>query len=86
MTKGTPKSFSKTADSGKTITSFLCGDCGSTLWRETESLAGTKIIKAGILDGDASLEGAKPLFETFVVNRVSWLPAVTGAEQHQLGA
>lgn len=84
VTKGTPKSFPKTADSGKTITSFLCGTCGSTLWRESETYAGTKIIKAGTLDSAASLEeGAKPLVELFVVNRVPWLPAVTGTEQNQ---
>lgn len=83
VTKGTPKSFPKTAASGKTITSFICGNCGSTLWRESETYAGTKIIKAGTLDGDISLEEAKPLVELFVVNRVSWLPAVTGTEQHQ---
>lgn len=83
VTKGTPKSFPKTADSGKTITSVFCGDCGSTLWRESETYAGTKIIKAGTLDGDASLEEAKPLVELFVVNRVSWLSAVAGTEQNQ---
>lgn len=83
VTKGTPKSFPKTADSGKTITSVFCGDCGSTLWRESETYAGTKIIKAGTLDGDASLEEAKPLVELFVVNRVSWLSAIAGTEQNQ---
>ena len=28
VTAGTPKEFSKTADSGKEITSCFCGDCG----------------------------------------------------------
>lgn len=32
VTKGTPKTIAKKADSGNTITSHFCGDCGSTLW------------------------------------------------------
>lgn len=81
VTKGTPKQFSKTADSGKAITSFFCGDCGSTLWRQSDTYAGLKIIKAGTLDGNA-LEDANPAVELFVVNRPSWLPAFAGAVQN----
>jgi hypothetical protein len=81
VTKGTPKQFAKPADSGKTITSFFCGDCGSTLWRETETYGDAKIIKVGTMDGDSALEDAKPAVELFVVNRPSWLPAVVGAQQ-----
>lgn len=81
VTKGTPKQFAKKADSGKTITSFFCGDCGCTLWRESETYAGTKIVKYGTMDG--ALEDAKPLVELFVSNRVSWLTPVAGAEQNE---
>ena len=35
LESGSPKEYSKKADSGNTITSFFCGDCGTTLWRET---------------------------------------------------
>ncbi|KAL1872721.1 hypothetical protein Daus18300_004267 [Diaporthe australafricana] len=80
LTKGTPKQFAKTADSGKTITSFFCGDCGTTIWRETESYGDSKIIKVGTLDGDA-LEDASPAVELFVRNRPSWLPALASTEQ-----
>lgn len=82
MTKGTPKKFAKTADSGKTITSFFCGDCGSTLWRETETYGNTKIVKVGTMDSPDTLEDAKPAVELFVVNRPSWLPALGGAAQN----
>ena len=37
---GNPKTFTKTADSGQPITSFFCGNCGSTLWRE-----GVRVIR-----------------------------------------
>ena len=38
LTSGTPKTFSKKADSGNAIVSFFCGDCGTTLWRETDGI------------------------------------------------
>lgn len=83
VTKGTPKRFAKQADSGKTITSFFCGDCGSTLWRESDTYAGAKIVKYGTMDGLDALETAKPLVELFVGHRVSWLSPVAGAEQNE---
>ncbi|KAJ0108070.1 glutathione-dependent formaldehyde-activating [Diaporthe amygdali] len=82
LIKGTPKQFAKTAKSGKTITSFFCGDCGSTIWRETETYGDSKIIKVGTMDGDA-LEDAKPAAELFVGNRPSWLPPIAGAQQNE---
>ncbi|KKY36981.1 putative glutathione-dependent formaldehyde-activating [Diaporthe ampelina] len=82
LTKGNPKEFKTTAKSGKTVTSFFCGDCGTTIWRETETYGTNKIIKVGTLDGDA-LEDAKPLAELFVGNRPSWLPAIAGAQQNE---
>lgn len=84
VTKGTPKTFAKTADSGKTVTSYFCGDCGTTLWRETETYGNTKIIKAGTLDDDdVALDNAKPVVELFVKHRVSWVPTVSGTEEKQ---
>lgn len=86
LLQGTPKAFAKTADSGTTITSYFCGDCGSTLWRETASSRGgadtnkTKIIKAGTLDGTGTLDEVRPAVELFTKNRVSWVPAVSGTE------
>lgn len=32
VTQGKPKEISKTADSGKTITSCFCGDCGKSFY------------------------------------------------------
>ena len=50
---GSPKTISKTADSGKSITSEFCPDCGTTLFRWGDAFGGKdgmKIIKAGVLD------------------------------------
>ncbi|ROT39232.1 DUF636 domain protein [Sodiomyces alkalinus F11] len=83
LTKGTPKEFAKTANSGKTITSFFCGDCGTTLWRETETYTGSKILKVGTFDHASALEDAKPLVELFTRNRPSWQTPIAGVEQKE---
>ncbi|KAK6001323.1 hypothetical protein QM012_002654 [Aureobasidium pullulans] len=77
---GSPKSFTKTADSGKKITSYFCGDCGSTLYRDGENFPGMKIVKAGTLDGDV-LNQSKPNVELFAPTRPKWISALDGAEQ-----
>lgn len=83
LTKGTPKTFDKVADSGKTVSLAFCGDCGSTLWSQSATFGDTKVIKMGTLDSDGALEDAKPLLELFVRSRPSWLPAITDAAQHE---
>ncbi|KAF2276731.1 DUF636 domain protein [Westerdykella ornata] len=83
VTQGTPKQYSKIADSGKRIVIYFCGDCGSSMWRETESSPGIKVVAVGTLDDFDALEQAKPVAELFAPSRPSWIPAVEGAEQRQ---
>lgn len=83
VTKGTPKEFAKKADSGEMVKMFFCGDCGSTIWSQSLTYGDTRVIKAGTLDSDGALEDAKPVLELFVRNRPSWIPAMSGAEQHK---
>jgi len=78
---GSPKKFTKTADSGKVIHSYFCGECGSTLYRDGDAFPGMKIIKAGVLDGDKTLEESKPAAELFAPQRASWQPEMPGAQQ-----
>lgn len=35
LVSGTPKQYSKRTDAGNSITSYFCGDCGVTLWRQS---------------------------------------------------
>ncbi|KAJ4295627.1 hypothetical protein N0V90_007640 [Kalmusia sp. IMI 367209] len=81
LAQGTPKQHVKTADTGNTITSFFCGDCGSTMWRETATFKGAKIVKVGTIDDANALADAKPAIELFAPQRVPWVQAVSGAEQ-----
>ncbi|OQN95899.1 hypothetical protein B0A48_17736 [Cryoendolithus antarcticus] len=81
ITSGKPKMVPTQADSGKTISSAICADCGSTMYREGETFGDSKVIKAGTLDDASGLEGAKPDIELYAPQRVSWVAKVEGAKQ-----
>ncbi|KAI0386319.1 Mss4-like protein [Hypomontagnella monticulosa] len=83
ITSGTPKTFTKVADSGLDITGHFCGDCGTTLFRDGECFGTNKILKTGIMDDLHALDDAKPVVELFSRSRVSWVPAVPGADQKE---
>ncbi len=50
ITQGTPKRFTKTADSGRTLHRFFCGDCGSPLFSRREVLPEITSLRIGTLD------------------------------------
>ena len=80
--QGTPKQHKKTADSGNEIVSYFCGDCGSTMWRQSESFAGKMIIKLGTLDDTSILDNFNANAELFTKNRPKWVGAQEGAAQN----
>ena len=47
---GTPKAYSKAADSGRGVTRFFCPNCGSPLYSEVEAMPGLKFFKMGAFD------------------------------------
>lgn len=53
ITKGQPKKFTGTGSSGKPVHRFFCGDCGTPVWTNAESMAGSSFVKVGAL-GDFS--------------------------------
>ncbi|VUC21377.1 unnamed protein product [Clonostachys rosea] len=87
VTTGEPRLYEKTADSGRTLTSRFCGDCGTTLYRacdeDPSAFGGAVIVKLGVLDDEPGtvLDDAKPTAELFVGQRVGWVAPVQGAEQ-----
>jgi len=84
VTAGTPKTISKTADSGKEITSHFCGDCGTTLFRHGDTFGGIdgmRIIKAGVLDDVDILHSTKPGAELFAPERIKWVSQMDEAGQ-----
>jgi len=81
VTKGSPKTISKKADSGNEITSHFCGDCGSTMWRDGKTFGESKVIKVGSLDDTKAFDDAKPGVELYAPERISWVTGVNGASQ-----
>jgi len=50
ITQGTSRRFSVTADSGRTLHRFFCGDCGSPLFSPRERTPETTSVRIGTLD------------------------------------
>lgn len=63
-----------TANSGNTITSHFCGDCGTTLWRSGVFFPGGKIVKSGIMDDPKWHEDRQAVAEVFPERKAAWLP------------
>ncbi|KAF2674350.1 DUF636 domain protein [Microthyrium microscopicum] len=80
LESGKPHEWAKTADSGNTMTSFLCSNCGSTMWRSSTKAPGVKFVKVGVLEGD-KLVKQKWDNELYVPRRVPWVPEQKGATQ-----
>ncbi|KAL5344277.1 hypothetical protein ACLOAV_010781 [Pseudogymnoascus australis] len=79
LVSGTPKQFTKTADSGSEITSHFCGDCGTTLWRSGIFFPGGKIVKSGIMDDPKWQGEQRPVGELFAESKTAWLPELVKA-------
>ncbi|CCG82097.1 Putative uncharacterized protein [Taphrina deformans PYCC 5710] len=73
VTKGTPKSYSITGDSGKENLHWFCANCGSSLYTELEVMPDMTCVKTGSLD--------KVGVEFYTKDRASYLTPVSGADQ-----
>ncbi|KAG9243357.1 Mss4-like protein [Calycina marina] len=78
---GAPKTISKVADTGKTVTSHFCGDCGTTLYRTSDTFPQQIILKVGVMDDPELLNKNVPKSELFAPRRASWQQAVKDAAQ-----
>jgi hypothetical protein len=50
ITHGAPRRYSVTADSGRTLHRFFCGECGSPLFSRREIVPETTSLRIGTLD------------------------------------
>jgi hypothetical protein len=50
VTAGTPRTWTRDADSGRRVECVFCPDCGSRLWHQGNQDTETVTIKAGVLD------------------------------------
>jgi hypothetical protein len=69
IVSGVPKGFTKTGDSGRTVTRYFCADCGCPLYTEPPLHPETVFIKAGSLD-DPTL--VVPDRQAWTRSRVAW--------------
>lgn len=69
ITKGAPKEFTKTADSGQAVTRHFCADCGAPLLTSSPGNPDMVYVKAGALDDP---EVVKPAFQSWTRSRVGW--------------
>lgn len=52
ITQGTSKRYTVTADSGRTLHRFFCGDCGSPLFSRRELTPENTALRIGTLDAE----------------------------------
>ena len=84
ITAGVPKSFTKLGDSGRLVTRFFCGDCGSPLYTLPPLHPEVVFIKAGSLDDPGAV---KPNRQAWTRSRVDWAeidPAITSYETSRI--
>jgi len=71
---GTPKGFTKLADSGNELTRYFCPECGSPLYGASPVHPDVVYVRAGAFD-DPSV--VKPTHQSWVCSAVPW--SVIGA-------
>ena len=52
VTEGKPKVYQETGDSGKAVYRRFCGDCGSPLWLEVDSMPGMAYMALALFHAD----------------------------------
>src|SRR5215510_4249461 len=74
LTKGNPKSFHYTADSGHGLDRNFCPDCGARLFtNHLEGFPGLVFVQIGSLDSSG---GIAPKMEIFNKRRLKWTKAL----------
>jgi hypothetical protein len=78
VVRGTPKLWTRAADSGRRLRCAFCPTCGSRLWHEPEGTSDTITIKAGSLDVPADMSSA---IHIWVSRRLPGVVIPDGARQ-----
>jgi len=80
VTKGEPKRYDDAATkSGRTLSRFFCGNCGSPLFSQRNPDIGLRIVRAGSLD---SSKGLKISTHIWTSTAQSWDHIDSGTECH----
>jgi hypothetical protein len=79
VTRGEPRSFTKTGDSGRPVARHFCGNCGSPLFTSPPLHPDRVFIKAGSLD-DPNI--VSPEREAWTDSRVAWAAIAPGLKRY----
>jgi hypothetical protein len=82
IVSGTPKGFTKRADSGRELTRYFCPDCGSPLYITSASRPEWIFAKAGALDDP---ERVKPTSQIWTRSSVAWSTIEKGLPSFEKG-
>ncbi|MFT4014840.1 MAG: GFA family protein [Paracoccus sp. (in: a-proteobacteria)] len=77
LTKGTLKTFRRTADSGQVFTNSFCPDCGTRIQHQTDRSPGQISLKPGTLDDTSWLN---PSHHVFLRSAQKWVVIPEGAQ------
>jgi hypothetical protein len=69
ITKGKPKDFTVTGDSGKHVTRRFCAECGTPLFSDVEANPAIWVVKAGSMDDPSWL---KPNMVVYTASAQPW--------------
>jgi hypothetical protein len=85
VTSGEPRKFTKVSDSGRELSSYFCGSCGTTLYRINQhpDMKNLIMFRAPVLDQIEEFDSEKgtPTAETYCERRPDWLKPIEGAIQ-----
>ena len=81
VTTGTPKRYSVTAASGRTLHRFFCGECGSQLFSRRETTPENTALRIGTLDAKHA-GGMKITAHIWTDSARSWSHIAPGTQQY----
>ena len=56
ITQGTPKRYDASADSGRTLHRYFCGECGSPIYSQRATNPGLVVVRAGGFDNAGDMK------------------------------
>lgn len=68
--EGKPVAYAGAGDSGRAITRYFCGKCGSSMYTELEKAPGLVAVNVGTLCGG---EGLRPAKHSWVKRKYPWV-------------
>src|SRR5215211_398476 len=79
ITQGTPKCFTVTADSGRTLYRYFCSNCGSPIYSQRATTPESVSVRAGTLD---NAQGMKISTNIWTRSAPSWAYIDPATKQH----